>query len=157
MRGLVRGIAALTSAVVLTAAGQLWVLQQRVETTVVTSRAAIPAPRPTPVGTEFTALLVGLDARTDANGDPLPPDLLDALHAGPDEASCTPTRSSCCTSRPRPGSRPRRSRSPATRLWRSPATAAPTRSTRRTRAGWATPRTSCARRRHRRRPGPAGP
>ena len=37
------------------------------------------------IGQAFTALLVGLDARTDANGNPLPPALLDAIHAGPDE------------------------------------------------------------------------
>ena len=42
-------------------------------------------PHPVLIGQAFTALLVGLDARTDANGNPLPPALLDAIHAGPDE------------------------------------------------------------------------
>jgi LCP family protein required for cell wall assembly len=42
-------------------------------------------PRSSPPGEPFTALLVGLDARTDAQGDPLPPELLNAMHAGPDE------------------------------------------------------------------------
>ena len=45
----------------------------------------IPDAAPTPEGEPFTALLVGLDARTDATGNPLPPALLDAMHAGPDE------------------------------------------------------------------------
>ncbi|OZM76686.1 LCP family protein [Pseudonocardia sp. MH-G8] len=81
----VRAITALASAAALVAAGFVWSLHQRVDTAVVTSDAAIPTPRPTPVGEEFTALLVGLDARTDAHGAPLPPALLDALHAGPDE------------------------------------------------------------------------
>jgi LCP family protein required for cell wall assembly len=85
VRAVVRSVTALTSAAVLAGAGQLWTLQQQFDADVVTSRAAIPSPRATPAGTEFTALLVGLDARTDANGDPLPPALLDALHAGPDE------------------------------------------------------------------------
>ncbi|GAA1261887.1 LCP family protein [Pseudonocardia aurantiaca] len=76
---------ALASAAVLAGAGQVWSLQQQLDSQMVTSRAAIPMPRPIPVGTEFTALLVGLDARTDAGGNPLPPALLDALHAGPDE------------------------------------------------------------------------
>ena len=81
----VRAVTALASAAALVAAGFVWSLHQRVDTAVVTSEAAIPTPRPTPVGEEFTALLVGLDARTDAHGEPLPPAVLDALHAGPDE------------------------------------------------------------------------
>ena len=85
VRTAVRSVAALTSVAVLAGAGQLWALQQRLGSEIVTSRAAIPTPRPTPAGREFTALLVGLDARTDANGNPLPPALLDAMHAGPDE------------------------------------------------------------------------
>ena len=85
VRAAVRSMTALTSAAVLAGAGQVWSLQQQLDSQVVTSRAAIPMPRPTPVGTEFTALLVGLDARTDAGGNPLPLALLDALHAGPDE------------------------------------------------------------------------
>ena len=80
-----RALVALASAAALVATGFAWSLQQQVDTAVVTSEAAIPTPRPTPVGEAFTALLVGLDARTDAHGDPLPPALLDALHAGPDE------------------------------------------------------------------------
>jgi LCP family protein required for cell wall assembly len=81
----VRVITALASAAALVTTGFVWSLQQRVDTAVVSSTAAIPTPRPTPPGEAFTALLVGLDARTDAQGNPLPPALLDALHAGPDE------------------------------------------------------------------------
>jgi LCP family protein required for cell wall assembly len=81
----VRVVTALASAAALVAAGFGWSLQQRVDTAVVTSDSAIAVPRPTPQGEAFTALLVGLDARTDAHGDPLPPELLEALHAGPDE------------------------------------------------------------------------
>jgi LCP family protein required for cell wall assembly len=84
-RAVLRAVTALASAAALVTTGFVWSLQQRVDTTVVSSVAAIPTPRPTPPGRPFTALLVGLDARTDAQGDPLPPAVLDALHAGPDE------------------------------------------------------------------------
>jgi LCP family protein required for cell wall assembly len=79
-----RALIALASAATLAAAGMVWNLQQRLDVGTVSSDA-IPHAAPTPVGEEFTALLVGLDARTDAAGNPLPPELLDALHAGPDE------------------------------------------------------------------------
>ena len=85
MRAVVRTFIALASAAALVGTGFVWSLHQRVDTAVVASDAAIPSPRPTPAGEAFTALLVGLDARTDAQGAPLPPALLDALHAGPDE------------------------------------------------------------------------
>ena len=78
-----RGLVALTSVGALVATGAAWTVQQRVSTTIVTSDAV--APHPMLIGQAFTALLVGLDARTDAEGNPLPPALLDALHAGPDE------------------------------------------------------------------------
>ena len=65
------------------ATGVAWSVQQHVSTTIVTSNAVTP--HPVLIGQAFTALLVGLDARTDANGNPLPPALLDAIHAGPDE------------------------------------------------------------------------
>ncbi|GAA5140030.1 LCP family protein [Pseudonocardia adelaidensis] len=85
VRAAVRVGTALASAAVLVATGFVWSLHQRVDTGAVSSAAAIPTPRPTPAGEAFTALLVGLDARTDAQGEPLPPAMLDALHAGPDE------------------------------------------------------------------------
>jgi LCP family protein required for cell wall assembly len=84
-RAVVRSLVALASAAALVTTGFAWTLHQRADTAVVSSEAAIATPRPTPTGGSFTALLVGLDARTDAQGDPLPPELLDAMHAGPDE------------------------------------------------------------------------
>jgi LCP family protein required for cell wall assembly len=79
-----RSLIAAASAATLVLAGMAWGLQHRLEVGRVVTNA-IPDAVPTPVGEEFTALLVGLDARTDANGNPLPQALLDALHAGPDE------------------------------------------------------------------------
>lgn len=79
-----RTLVAAASVATLVATGTVWNLQHRLDTGRVVSNA-IPDAVPTPAGEAFTALLVGLDARTDANGDPLPPALLDALHAGPDE------------------------------------------------------------------------
>jgi LCP family protein required for cell wall assembly len=79
-----RGLIAMASAATLAAVGLVWNLQQRIEADAVTSDA-IAGTAPTPAGEAFTALLVGLDARTDAAGNPLPQEVLDALHAGPDE------------------------------------------------------------------------
>src|SRR5205085_2525755 len=75
---------ALGSAAALVATGLGWSLQHRVQDALVTSDAVTPH-EPVVAGQSFTALIVGLDARTDANGNPLPQALLDALHAGPDE------------------------------------------------------------------------
>ncbi|MCO1657808.1 LCP family protein [Pseudonocardia humida] len=80
-----RTVVAMASVATLIAVGLVWNLQHRLEVGRTTSTAAVPDAVPTPVGESFTALLVGLDARTDAAGDPLPQELLDALHAGPDE------------------------------------------------------------------------
>jgi LCP family protein required for cell wall assembly len=85
VRVVARALTALVSAAALVATGLAWSLQHRLDTGVVTSRAAVAVPRPIPEGGAFTALLVGLDARTDAAGNPLPTALLDAMHAGPDE------------------------------------------------------------------------
>jgi LCP family protein required for cell wall assembly len=79
----VRVLVALASVGALIATGVAWGVQQHVTTTIVTSDAVTP--HPVLIGQAFTALLVGLDARTDASGNPLPPALLDAIHAGPDE------------------------------------------------------------------------
>lgn len=78
-----RVVVALASVGALIATGVAWTVQQHVTTTIVTSDAVTP--HPVLIGQAFTALLVGLDARTDANGNPLPPELLNAIHAGPDE------------------------------------------------------------------------
>jgi LCP family protein required for cell wall assembly len=82
-RATARVVVALVSAGALVASGVAWTLQQHVSATIVTSDA-LP-PHPVLLGQAFTALLVGLDARTDASGNPLPPAVLDALHAGPDD------------------------------------------------------------------------
>src|SRR3978361_1974032 len=65
-RAAARVVVALVSAGALVASGVAWTLQQHVSATVV-PRAALPPP-PVLIGQAFTALLVGLDARTDANG-----------------------------------------------------------------------------------------
>ena len=79
-----RVLAAIVSLAVLVTTGLGWALQERVKSATVTSNV-ITRTTPVPKGEPFTALLVGLDARTDAAGNQLPPELLDALHAGPDE------------------------------------------------------------------------
>jgi LCP family protein required for cell wall assembly len=79
----VRTLVALTSVLALAVAGLAWSLQQQLDTAV-TSSAAIPDAAPTPPGQAYNALLVGLDARTDSAGNPLPPELFNALHVGPD-------------------------------------------------------------------------
>ncbi|MEJ3655340.1 LCP family protein [Actinomycetes bacterium KLBMP 9759] len=79
-----RTAVALASAATLFATGFGWTLQQRIDNTRVTSDA-VTGSRPVRLGEAFTALLVGLDARTDAAGNPLPQATLDAMHAGPDE------------------------------------------------------------------------
>lgn len=79
-----RSVTIILSVAVLIATGTGWYLQRELLGSTVSSDALT---RTTPVGEgePFTALLVGLDARTDAAGNPLPPQLLDALHAGADE------------------------------------------------------------------------
>lgn len=80
-----RSVTALASAAVLLAAGLGWSVQQQLEVGTVVSDVLPRATPPPHRGEPFTALLVGLDARTDAAGNPLPQELLDAMHAGPDE------------------------------------------------------------------------
>jgi LCP family protein required for cell wall assembly len=74
-------VAVAAAALVTTGVG--WSLQRNATAGLVTSEAVADAP-PVRSGEAFTALLVGLDARTDANGNALPRALLDALHVGPD-------------------------------------------------------------------------
>ncbi|SHK64206.1 transcriptional attenuator, LytR family [Pseudonocardia thermophila] len=84
VRAIARTVVALASASALVVAGLAWALQHRVQDALVTSDATVPQ-TPVVAGESFTALLVGLDARTDASGNPLPAELLDKMHAGPDE------------------------------------------------------------------------
>jgi LCP family protein required for cell wall assembly len=79
-----RVLVALLSVAVLAATGSGWYLQRQLRDTTVSSDVLVRQ-APVPEGEPFTALLVGLDARTDAAGNPLSPELLAALHAGPDE------------------------------------------------------------------------
>lgn len=75
------------SMVVLTAAGYGWSTFRALAASIVTSDVLAGSTQPTP-GTHsrtITALLVGIDSRTDAQGRPLPQDVLDRMHAGPDD------------------------------------------------------------------------
>jgi LCP family protein required for cell wall assembly len=79
-----RVLVALLSVTVLVAVGSGWYVKRQLHSGTVASDV-LGRLTPIPDGEPFTALLVGLDARTDASGNPLPPQLLDALHAGADE------------------------------------------------------------------------
>ena len=80
-----RGFVAVLSLALLVGTGYGWSLQWELGSRVVTSDVIdAAAPRIQP-GEPFTALLVGLDSRTDAAGNPLPPELLAQLRAGVDE------------------------------------------------------------------------
>ncbi|GAA2883327.1 LCP family protein [Pseudonocardia halophobica] len=79
---------ALLAVAVLAGTGYVWVVSRTFAADLTTSSvlatragatAAVSTPR-----RSYTALLVGLDSRTDAQGEPLPPDLLAEIHAGDD-------------------------------------------------------------------------
>ena len=90
----VRGLAAALSLTLLVGTGYAWSVRREL-TQVVTSDVLEPAgataagvpdrAQPDRPDQPFTALLVGLDSRTDAEGNPLPPELLAQLRAGTDE------------------------------------------------------------------------
>lgn len=82
----VQGVVALTSVAVLVATGYGYTVVRQVTDDLVTSDA-LGEPPDEPPGLEeaFTALLVGIDSRTDAAGNPLPPEVLAELRAGEDE------------------------------------------------------------------------
>jgi LCP family protein required for cell wall assembly len=84
LKAIARVVLVMASAATLVATGLGWHLQQSLDRGLVTSNA-VDKPQPAKLGEPFTALLVGLDARTDAAGNPLPRELLDEMHAGPDE------------------------------------------------------------------------
>lgn len=80
-----RAVAAMLSLALLVGTGYGWAVQRTLADHVVTSDvlgSRTTAPEP---DQPFTALLVGLDSRTDASGNPLPPGLLTQLRAGDDE------------------------------------------------------------------------
>ncbi|MGE3287898.1 MAG: LCP family protein [Pseudonocardia sp.] len=81
-----RTVVALLAVIVLVVSGYAWTLSRHVDEGMATSEAVTPATTgPAASDAGFTALLVGLDSRTDTSGRPLPPEVLDQLHAGPDE------------------------------------------------------------------------
>lgn len=80
---------ALLAVAVLAGTGYVWVVSRAFAADLTTSsvlatRAGAPAVASTAPRRSYTALLVGLDSRTDAQGEPLPPDLLAEIHAGDD-------------------------------------------------------------------------
>ncbi len=81
-----RTIVGLTSAAVLGAVAFGWLTYRSAVDELVTDDvivADVPADLPEqPPRTDQTILLVGMDSRTDAHGNPLPQDVLDALRAG---------------------------------------------------------------------------
>lgn len=79
-----RTAVAMLSAVVLVGTGYGFALYRGVSDGLVTSRALGDRP-PAGLDEAFTALVVGIDSRTDSAGDPLPPEVLAELRAGEDE------------------------------------------------------------------------
>ncbi|MBW0133664.1 LCP family protein [Pseudonocardia abyssalis] len=84
LRYVLRGAVALLSVAVLATTGYSWSVYRQVSDTLVTSEA-LGEQAPAGLESAFTALLVGIDSRTDASGDPLPPAVLAELRAGEDE------------------------------------------------------------------------
>lgn len=81
---LTRALATLLSIAVLATMGYGWWAFGDVDATTVTTDviASEVADEPVPLDGAVDMLLVGIDSRTDANGDPLPREVLDMLHAG---------------------------------------------------------------------------
>jgi LCP family protein required for cell wall assembly len=79
----------LASAAVLIITGYAWMLSRQLDASLTTA-AVLDRPDhasradPAAAAGPMTVLLVGLDSRTDAQGNPLPPQVLAALHAGGD-------------------------------------------------------------------------
>lgn len=87
-RTVARTVAALLSVTVLGTSAYAWSLSREIDHGMATSDALPAADRPAAADVPdapFTALLVGLDSRTDTAGQPLPQEILDQMHAGPDE------------------------------------------------------------------------
>ncbi len=78
----------LVSTVVLGATGFAWTQLSRLDQGIVTADVIAPSaqvpdgPLGEPLKVAQNILLVGIDSRTDTNGNPLPQNVLDALHAG---------------------------------------------------------------------------
>jgi LCP family protein required for cell wall assembly len=78
-RGLVRIVVTAVSVLVLGITGTAWVQARELQDGLTTADVLDPNAAAT---TDQNILLVGLDTRTDAHGNPLPQALLDSLHAG---------------------------------------------------------------------------
>lgn len=84
MRIVAQSLVAIVSLLVLGAAGYGWSTYRSLANSLTTS-TVLGAPTTSGPARTITALLVGIDSRTDAQGNPLPRALLDEMHAGPDE------------------------------------------------------------------------
>jgi LCP family protein required for cell wall assembly len=80
----VQAAVAVASVLVLAVTGYGWAAYRQLGAKLVTSDVLAPTAA-RDGATDI--LLVGLDSRTDADGNPLPQQVLDALHAGPDEGT----------------------------------------------------------------------
>jgi LCP family protein required for cell wall assembly len=87
-----RTAVALASVAVIGLSGYGWSLLNQAQTHLTTDNViehhtppATAATVPHQNGQDTNFLLVGIDSRTDVHGNPLPPDVLASLHAGPDE------------------------------------------------------------------------
>src|SRR5246127_524104 len=76
----IKAIAALVSAVALAVTAIGWLAYRSASSGITTSEALSGGPAST--GPEQNILIMGLDSRRDQHGQPLPPDIYDALHAG---------------------------------------------------------------------------
>jgi LCP family protein required for cell wall assembly len=83
--GIARGLVAALSLALLLGTGYGWSVYRTVNGGLVTSEVIDASTSPPAADESFTALLVGLDSRTDAAGNPLPQELLSRLRAGADE------------------------------------------------------------------------
>ncbi|WET81707.1 LCP family protein [Amycolatopsis sp. QT-25] len=81
----------LVSTAVLGVTGFAWTQLSRLDGAIVTADVIAPSarvpdgPAGEPLKVSRNILLVGIDSRTDSNGNPLPQHVLDALHAGSDD------------------------------------------------------------------------
>jgi LCP family protein required for cell wall assembly len=77
-------LAALASALVVAVTGIGWIGYRTASSGITTS--AVLAGEPASTGSDQNILIMGLDTRRDQRGRPLPADIYDALHAGPQDA-----------------------------------------------------------------------
>lgn len=78
-------LAALTSLVLVVAIGIAWHAYRSASAGITKSEAL--AGEPASTGSDQNILIMGLDSRRDQHGQPLPPDIYDALHAGNEDSA----------------------------------------------------------------------